>query len=78
MSPAEMQSRVPEDAPTVPCLHGEIERLDTALAAPGLFTKDAAKGTALSKERADAMRALADAEHRWLAAAEKYEAASGG
>jgi hypothetical protein len=26
MSPAEMQSRVPEDAPTVPCLHGEIER----------------------------------------------------
>ncbi len=57
-------------------LHGAIEKLDSALAAPGLFTKDPAKGTALSKERADAVRALSVAEARWIEWAEKYEAAN--
>jgi ATP-binding cassette subfamily F protein 3 len=56
-------------------LHGEIETIDAQLAKPGLFDKDAAKGNALSKKRADAMRALAAAEASWIAAAERYEAA---
>ena len=56
-------------------LHGEIETIDAELAKPGLFDKDAAKGTALSKKRADAMRALAAAEAHWIEAAERYEAA---
>jgi len=56
-------------------LHGEIETIDAALAAPGLFNKDPMKGETLSKQRADAARALAEAEARWIEAAERYEAA---
>jgi ATP-binding cassette, subfamily F, member 3 len=57
-------------------LHGEIETIDAELAKPGLFDKDATKGNALSKKRADAMRALAAAEANWIEAAEHYEAAA--
>jgi ATP-binding cassette subfamily F protein 3 len=60
----------------VAVLHGKIEKLDAALAAPDLFAKDPAKGNALSKERADAARALSAAEARWIEAAEKYEDAN--
>jgi len=55
--------------------HGEIETIDAQLAAPGLFTKDPAKGEALSKKRAETERALNAAEARWIEAAERYEAA---
>ena len=37
---------------------GKIETIDQALAAPGLFAKDPAKGQALSKQRAELGRAL--------------------
>ncbi len=60
----------------VASLHGELERIDSALAAPGLFLKNAAKGEALSKQRADTVKALRLAESRWIEAAERYEAAS--
>jgi ATP-binding cassette subfamily F protein 3 len=56
-------------------LHGEIETIDAKLAAPRLFDKDPAKGEALSKKRAEAVRALAAAETSWIEAAERYEAA---
>ena len=59
-------------------LHGEIETVDAQLAAPLLFDKDPAKGEALSKKRAEAVRALAAAESRWIEAAERYEAAQAG
>ena len=59
----------------VSALHGEIEKIDVALAAPGLFVKEPAKGEALSKKRGEAMRQLKDAEARWIEAAESYEAA---
>jgi len=55
--------------------HGEIEKLDVALAAPGLFAKDPAKAEALAKRRAEEARALKAAEARWIEAAERYEAA---
>jgi ATP-binding cassette subfamily F protein 3 len=58
-------------------LHGEIERIDVALAAPDLFVKDTAKGESLSKERAEAASKLEMAEAHWIEAAERYEAASG-
>jgi ATP-binding cassette, subfamily F, member 3 len=51
----------------------EVAKLDRALADPLLFTKDPAKGSAVSKKRADAARKLADAEARWLKANEEYE-----
>ncbi len=59
-------------------LHAEVERLDGALAAPGLFADRPAEGTRLSKARANTMRRLKKAEARWIEAAEQYEAAQQG
>jgi ATP-binding cassette subfamily F protein 3 len=56
-------------------LHAEVERLDGALAAPGLFSEKPENGAQLSKARADAIRRLNEAESRWIDAAEKYELA---
>jgi ATP-binding cassette subfamily F protein 3 len=53
-------------------------KLDKALADPLLFTRDPAKGSAVSKKRADAARKLAQAESQWLAAQENYEMALAG
>ncbi len=54
----------------------ELARLDNALADPSLFTKDPAKGTRLSKERADIMRSIAASEETWLELSAEYEAAT--
>jgi ATP-binding cassette subfamily F protein 3 len=56
-------------------LHGEIDKFDAALAEPGLFATDPAKGEKLSKARAEAVRKLEAAETHWIEAAETYEAA---
>ena len=50
----------------------EIARIDAELAA-GLFARDPVKATALSKARAEAASALAQAEEDWLAASAAYE-----
>jgi ATP-binding cassette subfamily F protein 3 len=55
-------------------LHARLGEIDAALAVPGLFAKDPAKGERLAKERADAVRALSAAEHLWIETAEAYEA----
>jgi ATP-binding cassette, subfamily F, member 3 len=59
----------------VTALQGEIEKIDAALATPGLFVKDTAKGEALSKKRGETLRRLKAAETRWMEAAGSYEAA---
>ena len=59
-------------------MHSELERADAALAAPGFFTKDASKGEALAKQRAETLRSLKLAETRWIEAAERYESALNG
>jgi len=59
-------------------LNGELAKLDKALADPLLFTRDPAKGKAVSKKRADAARKLADVEGRWLKMQEEYETALAG
>jgi len=56
-------------------LQAEIAKLDKSLSDPLLFTKDPAKGTAVSKKRADALRKLEAAEKSWMAAQEDYDAA---
>jgi ATP-binding cassette subfamily F protein 3 len=60
----------------VATLNGDIAKLDKALADPLLFTRDPAKGAAVSKKRADAARKLEAAEARWLSATEAYETAA--
>jgi ATP-binding cassette subfamily F protein 3 len=56
-------------------LQAEIAKLDRSLSDPLLFTKDPAKGSAVSKKRADAARKLEAVEKSWLAAQEEYETA---
>ncbi len=57
-------------------LNAEIAKFDRTLADPLLFARDPAKGSAVSKKRAEAARKLAQAETRWLAAQEEYETAA--
>ncbi|HJW40250.1 MAG TPA: ATP-binding cassette domain-containing protein, partial [Rhizomicrobium sp.] len=56
-------------------LNTELAKLDKALADPLLFTRDPAKGKAVSKKRADAAKKLATVEANWLKMQEEYEAA---
>jgi ATP-binding cassette subfamily F protein 3 len=56
-------------------LNKEIAKYDKALSDPLIFTKDPAKGSAVSKKRAEAQRKLDAAEARWLAVNEEYESA---
>jgi ATP-binding cassette subfamily F protein 3 len=60
----------------IAALGAELAKFDKALADPLLFTKDPAKGSAVSKKRADAARKLEAAEKNWLAAQEAYELAA--
>jgi ATP-binding cassette subfamily F protein 3 len=59
----------------VAALTAEIAKLDKSLSDPLLFTNDPAKGSAVSKKRAEAVRKLAAAEKAWLAVSEAYEQA---
>jgi ATP-binding cassette, subfamily F, member 3 len=59
----------------IAALQAELAKLDRALADPLLFTKDPAKGSAVSKKRAEASRKLAAAESQWLALRQEYESA---
>ncbi len=60
----------------IAALTAEIAKLESALADPLLFVHDPAKGSAVSKKRAEAVRKLAAAEERWLQAHEEYEKAA--
>ena len=59
----------------IAALNVDIAKLDKALSDPLLFTRDPAKGSAVSKKRADAARKLDAAEKSWVAAQEEYDAA---
>jgi len=52
-------------------LNDVLQRLDSALAAPGLYEKNLARATKLQKERAALIAAIAATEERWLAALEE-------
>ena len=56
-------------------LNTEIAKLDRALSDPLLFAKDPAKGSAVSKKRAEAARKLEAAEALWLKLRQDYETA---
>ena len=59
----------------VETLNAEIRKYDVALADPLLFTRDPAKGNAVSKKRTEAAKKLKAAEERWMRAAQDYETA---
>ncbi len=54
-----------------------LRDLDTRLSAPGLFEKNAAQATQLTKERGMLAKSIEEAEAKWMAAEEDYEAAKG-
>jgi ATP-binding cassette subfamily F protein 3 len=56
-------------------LNIELAKCDKSLSDPLLFSKDPARGKAVSKKRADAAKKLADVEARWLKMQEEYESA---
>jgi ATP-binding cassette subfamily F protein 3 len=50
-----------------------VADLDSALSAPGAFADGAGKAGELARRRSAAIRALAEAESRWLSASQAYE-----
>ncbi len=68
-----LKERIESAEHQVATLQAELAKLDKSLSDPLLFTKDPAKGSAVSKKRAEAARKLAAIESTWLAAQEEYE-----
>ena len=54
-------------------LNADIAKLDRALSDPLLFVKDPAKGSSVSKKRAQAARKLEAAESLWMKLRQEYE-----
>ena len=67
-----LKRRIDAAEKTVARLSSDIAAIDQQLA-DGLFARDPAKATALSKQRAEAADALAQAEEDWLSASAAYE-----
>jgi ATP-binding cassette subfamily F protein 3 len=63
-----LRERVTRAEAEIARLTGEIEKLDAALAAGDVFTRDPAKAAAMAKTRSERANALARAEEDWLAA----------
>ncbi|HEV7960438.1 MAG TPA: ABC-F family ATP-binding cassette domain-containing protein [Rhizomicrobium sp.] len=70
-----LKDRIESAESQITSLQAELVKLDRALADPLLFTRDPAKGSAVSKKRAEAVRKLAAAESQWVAAQQEYETA---
>jgi ATP-binding cassette subfamily F protein 3 len=70
-----LKERIEAAESQVAALQAEVAKLDKSLSDPLLFTRDPAKGSAVSKKRAEAVRKLAAIESLWLAAQEEYELA---
>ncbi|HTK12172.1 MAG TPA: ABC-F family ATP-binding cassette domain-containing protein [Xanthobacteraceae bacterium] len=73
---ASLRKRITQAETATQKLTAEIEKLDAALAAPGLFAKDPKKAANLSRSRADAAAKLAKAEEEWIEASAALEAAA--
>ena len=58
-------------------INGIIEKIDTALALPDMFTRDPKQAAQLSKARAAAANALLRAEEQWLEASSEFDEAAG-
>jgi ATP-binding cassette, subfamily F, member 3 len=69
-----LKRRIDAAEKTVALLAADIAAIDAQLAT-GLFARDPAKATTLSKKRAEAADALARAEEDWLSASAEYEEA---
>jgi ATP-binding cassette subfamily F protein 3 len=73
-----LKDRIESAESQIAQLQADLAKLDKALSDPLLFSRDPAKGSAVSKKRADAARRLAAVESQWLAAQQDYETAMAG
>ena len=72
---APLRKKIRDAETRIEKLQKQIETLDGDLAAPDLFTRDAAKGARLMKARSDAEKALSETEEQWLELSAEHEAA---
>ena len=72
-----LKKRIAEAEAEIARISEIIEKIDTALALPDLFTRDPKQAAQLSKARANAGEALARAEEEWLEASAQYDAVAG-
>ena len=72
---APLRKKIKDAETRIDKLQKEIAKLDGDLAAPDLFTRDAARGTRLMKARSDAEKALAETEETWLELSAEHEEA---
>ncbi len=71
---AELRKRIKQAETLIERLQKTIQRLDEHLANPAAYKDGAEEAAAHAKERADAVRALEEAEHTWLTLSEELEA----
>jgi ATP-binding cassette subfamily F protein 3 len=72
---APLRKRIRDAEKRIETLQAELAKLDRDLADPNLFLRDPAKGTRLSKARADTLKAIAEAEDAWLTLSAEHEEA---
>jgi len=70
-----LKDRIEVEERHIAMLNAELAKLEASLADPLLFVHDPAKGSAVSKKRAEARRKLEAAEARWVKVFEEYERA---
>jgi len=68
-----LKEKIDAEERHIAALTAELAKFDTVLADPLLFLHDPAKGSVVSKKRAEAKRKLDAAEARWISATEQYE-----
>ncbi|MDR3495712.1 MAG: ABC-F family ATP-binding cassette domain-containing protein [Ancalomicrobiaceae bacterium] len=73
LAPLKKKIKAAEDR--LAALQKDVAKIDKALEDPLLFQKNPERGAALSKTRADAVRAIAEVEEQWLELSAAYEGA---
>jgi ATP-binding cassette subfamily F protein 3 len=71
-----LKKRIAEAESEIARITEIIEKIDTALSLPDIFTRDPKQAAQLSKARANAADALARAEEQWLEASAQFDEAS--
>jgi len=71
------KQRVSEAEAEINRINGIIDKIDTALALPDIYTRDPRQAAQLAQARANAATALARAEEEWLEASAQLDEAAG-
>jgi ATP-binding cassette subfamily F protein 3 len=74
---APLKKRIAEAEAEIARISEIIEKIDTALALPDIFTRDPKQAAQLGRARANAASALQRAEEEWLNASAQYDEAAG-